>query len=100
MSAVEVPGWSFGDRLRKARTYRRIEIREMAALLGVSRVAISQWETDTARPRDLVTVARRWAEITQVPVEWLLGLGDDNCRFGYLLPIRAGPDNRARQQSA
>lgn len=81
---VEVPQWTLGERFRKARRIRKIEIKEMAELLGVSRVAISQWETDTARPRDLVGVAQQWADITQVPVSWLLGLGEQQ-------PERPGP---------
>lgn len=46
----------------------------MAALIGISASAIAQWETDRNRPRGLVDVAERWADITGVDVSWLLGL--------------------------
>lgn len=60
--AVQVPEWSLGDRLRKARVYAGIDRDEMAASLGVTPGAVSHWEGDRSRPRDLIDIVNRWAQ--------------------------------------
>ena len=71
---MRIPELTLGWRLRMAREYAGIDQRVMADYLGVSQAAIAQWERDQRRPRDLLTVVRRWSEITSVPEWWLLGL--------------------------
>lgn len=71
---VQVPEWSLGDRLRKARVSASIEREQMAEILGVTPGAVSHWEGDRSRPRDLIDIVNRWAQATSVPVQWLLGL--------------------------
>ena len=69
----EVPEWTFGDRLRKAREHRKMEQSEMADALGVSRAVVSKWERGS-QPRNLFEVVQRWSEVTGVPAQWLLGV--------------------------
>lgn len=71
---LEVPTWTLGDRLRKAREHAGIKREAMAAVFGVTPGAISHWENDRQRPRDLLAVANGWAVETGVPVQWLLGV--------------------------
>lgn len=69
-----IPEWTLGDRLRKSRLKAGFEQDEMASLMGTTRPSISAWERDMARPRDLVAVAKKWADYTRTPVIWLLGV--------------------------
>lgn len=64
--------WTFGDRLRKAREAAGLEQADMARKFGVSAAAVSKWERG-AQPRNLFAVASKWAEETDVPLDWLLG---------------------------
>lgn len=64
-----VPEWTVGDRLRKARDYAGLEQIEIAAELGISRVAVSRYETDVRRaPR---SVLMSWGLVTGVSFHWL-----------------------------
>lgn len=64
-----VPEWTVGDRLRKAREYAGLHQVEMAGELGLSRVAISRYETDTRKvPR---SVLMSWGLVTGTAFEWL-----------------------------
>lgn len=71
-----VPRWTLGDRLRKARRDAGYTARDFAQALGVTNSALSQYETDRARPRDLVDLAQRVEAVTGVPATWLLGLDE------------------------
>lgn len=71
---IVIPGWSFGDRLRKARVMRGMDQRTLARILEVSPGAIGQWETDVTRPRDIAEVARKVQEACRVPAWWLLDI--------------------------
>lgn len=69
-----VPEWTLSDRLEKARETAGLSREEMAEAMGTTVKSIWNWENGV-RPRvDLVTFAQRWAEVTRVPVSWLLGL--------------------------
>ncbi len=72
ITAREVPEWTLGDRLRKAREHRHLQQAEMAELLGVAQTALSKWEADQRRPRDLLDIVEKWARVTGVPREWLM----------------------------
>ena len=49
---------------------------DMAELAGVPKNRWQQWEAGLAYPRDLVSVARKIAEVTGVDIAWLIGLGE------------------------
>lgn len=72
-----VPQWTFGDRLRKARAVAHLDQREFAELLGVKHGSLAGWETDRARPRDLVAVAKRIEMALRIPAAWMLGVDND-----------------------
>ena len=79
-----VPVWTIGDRLEKARSSAGLSQQEMADLLShvlprpIKKQTVSNWEQDVNQPRNFQAVLRGWAEITNVPMEWLLGLGGPN----------------------
>lgn len=88
VTAVAEPlNWTLGDRLAKSRRKAGMEQADIAPLVGVSRALISKWERDLSEPT--VTQAQRWADVTDAPIEWLLGLSAS----GYMLtslPLDAG----------
>lgn len=65
--------WSLGDRFAKARKHAKLDQQAVAAHLGVTHGAVAQWETNRTKPRDLLTVAERYEEITGVSRWWILG---------------------------
>lgn len=72
-----IPTWTYGDRLRKARETAHLDAMAMAEKLAVKPASISQWERGRVKPRDMIDISRRWAEITGVSIEWLLGLDSE-----------------------
>lgn len=72
VTALVIPEWSRGDRMRKARESKGIGVQEMAHLLVRGRSTIRNYESDATSPPP--HVVRRWAELCEVPVDWL----DDN----------------------
>jgi transcriptional regulator with XRE-family HTH domain len=75
MAAGDVPEWTLGDRLRKAREVAGIRQDEIAERLGVSPATISNWETGTRHARGgEINMVGRWARETRVSEAWLLGL--------------------------
>lgn len=75
-----------GDRLRKAREDAGLSQSEMADALGVSRSTVSNAELGIRVP--LKITMRAWAEVAQVPVEWL--------RTGHIETTPARPRSRAQ----
>lgn len=73
------PHWSFGDRVRKARTIAHMTQEEFGAAIGVKMGTLAAWETDRAQPRsrEIIEVVKRIEEVTEVPVDWLLGIVED-----------------------
>jgi transcriptional regulator with XRE-family HTH domain len=71
---TRIPEWTMGEKFRKARREAGIGIDEMAKQLGVSKQAVSHWEMDRTKPKELLAVVRRWAQITGVDEAWLFGL--------------------------
>jgi transcriptional regulator with XRE-family HTH domain len=69
-----VPDWSFGDRIRKVRTLTGMTQAEFAEAISVGEASLAQWETDRARPRDILDVAHRVERLFQIPAAWLLGV--------------------------
>lgn len=71
------PVWSFSDRIRKARVdVAGMNQEAFAAALGVSEGSLASWETNRAKPRDIVAVAKRIEMLTHIPAAWLLGIED------------------------
>lgn len=69
-SAITVPEWTPGDRLRKAREHAGYTQSAFADHIGVSARSLGKYERGEASPRRPVLLA--WALATGVPVEWLL----------------------------
>lgn len=63
----------FSDRLRKARRKRDLTQKELAALSGVARKAISKYECGKRAPRE--TNVERLAQALCMPVHYLTGRG-------------------------
>lgn len=56
-------------RLIKTRREKRLSQQALADLIGVSRSALAQWETDMSRPS--LDNLRKIAEVMEVSFEWL-----------------------------
>ena len=76
--SASIPQWTIGDRLRKIRTTHGYTQGDFATLIGATKSAIAQWETDRTRPRDLRAVAIRIELAIGVPAWWTLGLNEEN----------------------
>lgn len=78
----DLPQWTFGDRLRKARRHCHLSQADLAAALGISTPRLGNWESGANGPRgsELIDFARRAAAVTDVPVEWFLGLESPRSR--------------------
>jgi transcriptional regulator with XRE-family HTH domain len=74
MTQTTTPNFTLGDRLRKAREYADVSSAAMAEALNVSRNTVTNYEHE----RTPITVAALvvYADVTGVPVSWLIG-GDD-----------------------
>ena len=72
-TAVHVPTWTLGDRLRKAREFAGLEQGELADRIGISRGTVSNYELSRGQRPPKRLVLRAWAEITGVPLDWLAG---------------------------
>lgn len=66
---TQVPEWTIGDRMRKAREFAGMTQSEMAQLLQVGRRTVTRVETSASKPKRGVMMA--WALATGVPVDWL-----------------------------
>lgn len=79
-TSANVPVWTIGDRLAKARREAGIKsAKQMALLVGVDEKTIRNWENGTTRATH--TACTTYAKITGYPVEWIEGPnfgGDDH----------------------
>ena len=64
-----VPSWSVGDRLRKARETAGLSQSALSELTGISRRTITSYEGGTTPKR---TALLAWSMATGVPLDWLL----------------------------
>ena len=60
---------SVGSRIREARENRQMTQQEVAKLLGLSRAAIAQWESDTTSPS--IHTAAEVSKLLEVSPQWL-----------------------------
>lgn len=74
MSTTLIPKWTLADRLAKAREAAGFSTAAMAAELGCGRNTITNYEHGRTRPS--FAVLRIWADVTHVPMWWLLGDDD------------------------
>lgn len=65
----EIPSFTRGDRLRKARQLTGLTTREFADEIGVSQKSVTDAEGDRVTPRRITLMA--YAMRTGVPIEWL-----------------------------
>ena len=102
--ACRTMGTTLGQRIREAREARGWSQLRLGESVGVSRAAVSQWESGESkglRPENLVAAARALA----VNVEWLVtGVGamrpDEPCSKNNGLASRCSPARRhARRNS-
>lgn len=63
------PMWTLGDRLRKARELTGMSQEEFAAVVGISRNTVANYEKGHTRPRMLEL--RAWARASRVDIGWL-----------------------------
>lgn len=98
MTVITIPEWTLGDRLAKARSKAGLTQEQMADKLDVSHSTVAKWEVGTGRPRDFMERMTQWAEITQVPVTWLLGLEEFKTRGNSTRRNHTGPGRKSRMQ--
>lgn len=77
MTTQTTHGWvprdaSFGMRLAMIRKQMQWNAKEAAVACGLPQNSWRDWEVNDARPRDIVTVARKIAERTGVDYYWLI----------------------------
>lgn len=66
---VQIPQFTQGDRLRKARQLTGLTTRQFAEEIGVSQATITNAENDNSKVRRITLNA--WSLRTGVPVSWL-----------------------------
>lgn len=75
---LSVPVWTQGERMAKTRRDVGYSQEELAQRLSdrlsrsISAASVSAWEADRNQPRDFMGVMAAWAELTAVPIGWLL----------------------------
>lgn len=68
------PGFTIGDRLRKARTLLGpdMDVKQFAQVIGVNRNTIANYELERTAPENMKPIVlRQWAMATGVDYEWL-----------------------------
>lgn len=65
----QVPQWTLTDRLRKSREYAHLSQQQLADAIGISRNSVSNYESGTTSPRQIVLNA--WAMATGSSLVWL-----------------------------
>lgn len=76
---------SFGNKLAQARRKRNLTQEQMAERLGVTRQAVSRWESDTAYPETDKIV--RMAQLLEVSCDYLLQDGVDEGGKPIVSPV-------------
>jgi transcriptional regulator with XRE-family HTH domain len=72
-----VPQWTFGERVRKARTHASLSRTQLAEELGLHPSTIANWERDERMPTK--AMSRKAARACGVSEAWLWsGAGDDD----------------------
>lgn len=69
-STPQVPEWTIGDRLRKARESCGLDTAELAGAMQTSRATVYNYESG-ATTRLKPYIVKSWALATGVPLDWL-----------------------------
>lgn len=64
-----IPEFTLGDRLRKAREFAGIDMRDLAQMIDIHRQSVARYEQGQAIPRRPVMLS--WAISTGVSLEWI-----------------------------
>jgi transcriptional regulator with XRE-family HTH domain len=69
-----VPTWTFGDKVRKARDISGLLQKEFAAAIDITASSLAAYETGRSTPRfnDAPRIAKRIQMLTSIPFEWFL----------------------------
>jgi transcriptional regulator with XRE-family HTH domain len=69
-----VPTWTFGDKIRKARDISGLGQREFAEQIGITASSLAAYETGRSNPRfgDAPTLAKKIQVLVGIPYEWFL----------------------------
>jgi transcriptional regulator with XRE-family HTH domain len=67
----EVPAWTLGDRLSRARRHAELTRGELAQKLDIGRNSVGRYESDERMPTRAVIYG--WALVTGVAIGWLMG---------------------------
>jgi transcriptional regulator with XRE-family HTH domain len=72
---LQIPEWTFGDKIRKARSITGMDQRAFAGALGITSSTLAAYETGRANPRfkDAGALAVRLEMLTRIPRAWFLG---------------------------
>lgn len=85
----ELPTWTLGDRLRKAREFAGLDQGELAERIGISRGTVGNYELGHGVRRPKPVVINAWAAVTGVPLSWLTDMeeeaGRDSRRYSDTL---------------
>lgn len=73
LAEAQIPEWTLGERLAKARKVVGLTQKGMAEKMDVSASAIAKWESGNGEPQNFMDTIDRWSEITGVDPAWLLG---------------------------
>lgn len=66
-----VPQFTLGDRLRKARESRGLDMQALGELIDIHRQSVARYEQDVAVPKRHVLLS--WSVATGVALEWITG---------------------------
>lgn len=75
---AQVPTWTLGDRLRKARETAGLTQIELSGMLGIARNTVGNYELGESEPK--AALLARWATACGVPAVWLAFGIDDSSR--------------------
>lgn len=72
---LQIPEWTFGDKIRKARSITGMDQRTFAQALGITASTLAAYETGRANPRfkDAGALAARLELLTRIPRAWFIG---------------------------
>ena len=74
----QVPTWSFGDRIRKARRIMGYTQADMSTALGVGEKAYAAWESERTSPESIIEIAAKLETVTGIDKLWFVGWMDDD----------------------
>ena len=68
--AGDVPEFTLGDRLRKAREVSGMEMQDLAALIDIHRQSVARYEQGIAVPKQHVLLS--WSMVTGIDLQWIV----------------------------